>query len=259
MMDSIAEKFSLAGRTALVTGASSGLGYRFARVLAEAGAKVACAARRTDRLEKLVGEIRAAGGHAAAIALDVTRTAEIEPALDWAEETLGPISVLVNNAGLNIAKPLVEYQEAEYDSILGTDLKAVFFVAQAVARRLMAHNLSGSIVNISSLAGLRPVKRLGLYAAAKAGVAQLTRAMALEWAAANINVNAILPGYIETELNTQFLRSTPGEAMIQTMVRKRVMEPEALDGVLLLLASPASRYTTGSLYLVDDGQGFTLN
>lgn len=249
----------LEGTTALVTGASSGLGWRFARTLAAAGAAVGLVARRLDRLEQLAGEIRAAGGRAFARQLDLTRTPEIDTAIGAVESALGPVGVLVNNAGMNIKKPIVDVTEAEFDTVIATDLKAPFFVAQAVARRMVARGRGGRIVNIASLAAERPVRGLGVYAAAKAGVAQLTRAMALEWAPHAIRVNAILPGFIETELNTRFLRSEAGQRMISTFVRPRMLDPSCLDGALLLLAGEAGDAITGSLIVVDDGQGFNVH
>jgi NAD(P)-dependent dehydrogenase (short-subunit alcohol dehydrogenase family) len=251
--------FDLGGTAALVTGASSGLGWRFAKTLAGAGAAVALAARRVDRLQLLASEIADAGGRAAVVPLDVTRTADIDAAFAAAERELGPVSVLVNNAGLNVKKPLLDVAEADYDAVMTTDLRAVFFVAQAAARRMLARGGGGSIINIASLAALRPVRGLGVYAAAKAGVAQLTRAMALEWAAQAINVNAILPGFVETELNTRFLRSEAGQALIRSFVRQRIPDGSSLDGLILLLASPAAAAITGSLFVMDDGQGFTVH
>ncbi|MBN8507822.1 MAG: SDR family NAD(P)-dependent oxidoreductase [Burkholderiales bacterium] len=258
-MNAVIAPHDLTGTTALVTGASSGLGRRFALTLAAAGAAVGVVARRLDRLEQLVTEIRGAGGRAAAVCLDLTRTADIDPAIDAVEAALGPVGVLVNNAGMNINKPILDVTEADYDTVMATDLRAVFFVAQAVARRLVGRGTGGRIVNIASLAAERAVQGLGVYSAAKAGVAQLTRAMALEWAARQINVNAILPGFIETELNTRLLNSPAGQKLVQSFVRRRVPDPSALDGLLLLLASPASAAITGSLFVVDDGQGFTVH
>lgn len=256
--ESIFDIFRLDGAVALVTGASSGLGWEFAKTLARAGARVAVAARRVDRLDKLVGEIAEEGGKAYPVKLDVTRTDEIAAALDFVESALGTVTVLVNNAGMNVKKPILDVTEDDYDTVMNTDLRAVFFVAQAVARRLVAAGEGGRIINIASLAAQRPVRGLGVYCAAKAGVAQLTKAMAMEWAARQINVNAILPGFIETELNMKFLRGDLGQALIQTFLRQRIPEPSCLEGLLLLLASPASAAITGSTVVVDDGQGFTV-
>jgi len=250
--------FRLDGTVALVTGASSGLGWGFAKTLARAGAHVAVAARRVDRLEKLAGEIAEEGGKAYPVQLDVTRADEIAKALDAIESAFGTVTVLVNNAGMNVRKPILDVTEGDYDVVMSTDLRAVFFVAQAVARRLAASGEGGRIINIASLAAQRPVRGLGVYCAAKAGVAQLTKAMAMEWAALQINVNAILPGFIETELNTKFLRGEIGQKLINTFLRQRVPDPSCLEGLLLLLASPASASITGSLVVADDGQGFTV-
>lgn len=247
----------LDGKTALVTGASSGLGRHFALTLAKAGARVGITARRKDRLDALADVILGDGGHAFAAVHDVTDLGGIEPTLDAVEAALGPIDILVNNAGVNLQKPLVAYDESDYDSILDTNLKAAFFMAQAIARRLIARKAPGRIVNIASLVAERAVRQLGLYGASKAGLVQLTRSMALEWARDDINVNAILPGYITTELNGAYFASERGRKFTDSFPRRRVGVPEDLDGILLLLASDGSRFITGSAIAVDDGQSFT--
>ncbi|MBM3567295.1 MAG: glucose 1-dehydrogenase [Alphaproteobacteria bacterium] len=257
-MAAVSDIFRLDGRTALVTGASSGLGRRFALTLARAGAKVALAARRVERLRELAAEIEAAGGRALPVALDVTRTQDIAAALDAIESGLGPIDLLVNNAGLNVSRALIDASEEDWTRVMDTDLKAVFFLAQAVGRRMIAAKRAGTILNIASMAAQVTVRNLGLYGAAKAGVVSLTRTLALEWARHGINVNALLPGYIVTELNRDFWETEQGRRFVDRMPRKRLGQPEDLDGALLLLCTPAGRFITGSAVTVDDGQGFTL-
>ena len=243
--------FDLRGRVALVTGASQGLGRRFARVLAGHGAAVGLAARQADKLEDL-REAIAAGGRAASVALDVTDTAAIERALDQIENALGPVGILVNNAGVAVSKGVLEQTEADWDRVVGTNLKGAFFTAQAVARRMVARG-GGAIVNIASVLALDVVGHLAPYAAAKGGLWQLTRSMALELARHGVRVNALAPGYIETEINRDFLATEAGERMKKRIPQRRFGTPEDLDGALLLLASDASRYMTGSIIVIDGG------
>ncbi len=249
--------FDLSGRVALVTGASQGLGQRFARVLADHGAAVGLAARQTDKLQALQAEIEAAGGRAASVRLDVTDQAGVESALDAVEAALGPIDILINNAGVAVARPVLEQSEADWDRVLDTNLKGAFFVAQAVARRMAAREpqpeWSGSIVNVASAIALQVVGHLAPYAASKAGLWQLTRAMALELARSNIRVNALAPGYIETDINRSFLATPAGERMRRRIPQQRFGSPADLDGALLLLASDASRYMTGAIVVIDGG------
>lgn len=247
------KQFELSGRVALVTGASSGLGAEFARVLAGAGARVVAAARRKDRLEALVAEIQAAGGEAVAVVLDVTDADSISAAFDAAEQAFGTVEVLVNNAGVSRAGFLQQQSEADWDTVLDTNLKAVWRVAAEAARRLQAAKSSGSIINIASVLGFGVSKALGAYMAAKAGVVQLTRAMALEWADADIRVNALAPGYFPTEINDGFFATDAGKAMIGRIPQQRIGELQELGGPLLLLASDASSYMTGSVVTVDGG------
>lgn len=242
----------LSGQTALVTGASSGLGKRFAQVLAKNGARVALAARRKDRLESLRTEIEDQGGRAAVIELDVTAASQISGAVDAAESELGPVTILVNNAGIGLSNRAEDVTETEYDAVMDTNLKGVFLMAQEVGRRMIERGRGGRIINIASAGAFQPVKGLAVYAAAKAGVAQLTRALALEWARHDINVNAICPGYIETEINAEFFASERGRRFVATFPRRRVGRPEHLDGLLLLLASGDSDFINGSLLLADD-------
>ena len=251
---SIGALFDLTGKTALVTGASSGLGWRFAEVLAAAGADVVLAARRVERLEALKGRIESAGGRAATVSLDVTDQSAIPAAFDAAEAAFGPVDILVNNAGLAVEAMLVDMTAEDWRRVLGTDLDGVFFVGQEAARRMTATAGGGAIVNIASAIAFKVGKTLGAYAAAKAGVVQLTKAMALEWASANIRVNAICPGYIETEINSDFFATDRGKQMIQRNVpMKRLGDVGDLDGPLLLLASNAGAFITGTSVVVDGG------
>ncbi len=247
----MSDLFDLSGRVALVTGASQGLGRRFAQVLAAHGAAVALAARQTDKLEDLRTELHEAGHAAASAMLDVTDHGSIATAIDTIEATLGPIDILINNAGVAVAKGVLEQTEADWDRVLDTDLKGAFFTAQAVARRMVGRG--GNIVNVASLIALKVVGHLAPYAAAKSGLAQLTKAMALELARHDIRVNALAPGYIETEINRDFLRSEAGDRMRKQIPQRRFGTPADLDGALLLLASDASRYMTGSIIVVDGG------
>ena len=251
------DPFDLSGKVALVTGASQGLGRRFARVLAEHGAAVGLAARQVAKLEALQREIEAAGGRAASVALDVTDHAGIEHALEQLEASLGPLDVLINNAGVAVSKGVLEQTEADWDQVVGTNLKGAFFVAQAVARRMAAQQPKptwcGSIVNLGSVLSLDVVGHLAPYAASKGGLWQLTRAMALELARHKVRVNALAPGYIATEINRDFLATEPGQRMLKKIPQRRFGAPEDLDGALLLLASDASRYMTGSIIVVDGG------
>lgn len=244
--------FDLTGEVAFVTGASRGLGRHFATTLARAGAKVALAARSIDDLKTLADEIGAAGGEAVAVRLDVTDSASVEAAVTEAEAALGPITVLVNNSGVATTAAVLDQDEADWDKVIDVNLKGVWLVARAVGRR-MAERGGGSIINIASIASVKVLGKLAAYCASKAAVAQLTRSMAVELARRNIRVNAIAPGYIETDMNRDFFHSPAGEAMIKAIPQRRLGQPEDLDGVLLLLASKASAFMTGSLLVVDGG------
>jgi NAD(P)-dependent dehydrogenase (short-subunit alcohol dehydrogenase family) len=250
----LSEKLPLSGSNVLVTGASSGLGRRFAQTLAAAGASLALAARRTDRLAALAREIEAKGGRAVPITLDVTDVGSIRAAVAAAEAALGPIGVLINNSGVSEQKKLVDFTEADFDRIMRTNVRGAFFVAQEVARRMLDRGAGGRIVNIASVAGLRPIGGLGVYAMSKAAVLMMTKAMALEWGRHGINVNAICPGYIETEINRDYLASEIGKKLISRLPRRRVGQPEDLDGLMLLLASAQSNYINGAAMVIDDGQ-----
>ena len=245
--------FRLDGKTALVTGASSGLGRRFAKVLATAGARVAIAARRTDRLDELAREITAAGGTALAVAMDVTRVESISAAITQVEKGLGPVNILVNNSGVAVDKRLGRFTEADYDKVMDTNLKGAFFVAQEVGQRMIDAKRPGNIINIASTAGLRPFTTLGVYGMSKAGLIYMTRAMASEWARRDISVNAKCPGYISTELNAHHWETDAGKKLIAMLPRQRVGKEEDLDGLLLLLASDAARMINGAIIPIDDG------
>jgi NAD(P)-dependent dehydrogenase (short-subunit alcohol dehydrogenase family) len=253
-MSTMAARFDLTGRTALVTGASSGLGWRFAEVLAEAGAKVAIAARRTDRLEALAAAIVARGGTALPIALDITHPPGIKAAIASAESELGPLRILVSNSGIAPAGGFLDHSEEDWDRTIDTNLKGTFLVGQEAARLMAAHGQGGNIVNIASMLGLIVAKGSAAYSASKAGVISLTKTMALELAKHRIRVNAICPGYFETEMTEDYLSTPQGQAMIKAIPMRRVGKAEELDGLLLLLASDASSFMTGSCILVDGGE-----
>jgi NAD(P)-dependent dehydrogenase (short-subunit alcohol dehydrogenase family) len=249
----MSDLFDLSGRTALVTGASQGLGRRFARGLAEHGAAVGLAARQLDKLTLLEREIADGGGRVASVALDVTDRRSIERAVAAVEDLLGPIDVLINNAGVAVSKGVLEQTEADWDKVIDTNLKGAFFVAQAVARRMVERG-GGTIVNIASVLALDVIGHLAPYAATKGGLWQLTRTMALELARHNVRVNALAPGYIVTEINREFLETgAAGERIKKRIPQRRFGTPEDLDGALLLLASDASRYMTGSIIVLDGG------
>jgi NAD(P)-dependent dehydrogenase (short-subunit alcohol dehydrogenase family) len=244
--------FDLTGKVALVTGASQGLGARFAETLAASGAAVAVAARQVAKLEDLAERIRGAGGSAHAVAMDVTDPASVAAAIEDAEAALGPLDILVNNAGIAVQKPFLEMSPEDYDQVLDTNLKGCFLVAQAAARR-MKESGGGSIINISSVLGTEVIGALSTYCASKGGLLQLNRAMALELSRYGIRVNAIAPGYIETPINSGFFKTEPGQKMVKTIPQRRLGQPDDLDGALLLLASDQGAYMTGSLITVDGG------
>jgi len=245
--------FDLTGKIALVTGASSGIGRRFAITLAGAGAAVAACARRTDKLAATVAEIEAAGGRAIGVAMDVTDAGSVARAFDAVGSELGPVTVLVNNAGVSGRFPALEMTEADWDRVIDANLKGAWTVAQAAARRMAAAKTGGVIVNTASILGLRVSKGVLPYAVSKAGVVQMTKALALELAKHNIRVNALAPGYFETDLNREFLKSDAAQAMIKNVPMRRVGDHDELTGPLLLLASDASSYITGVVLAVDGG------
>jgi len=253
-----AKIFDLAGQVALVTGASSGLGVRFAQCLADNGAAVALVARRADRLAEVKTRIEAAGGRAVALEADVRDRAAMQRAFDAAEAAFGTVTILLNNAGIAHSGRAVDMAEEEWRRVLGTDLDAVFYWAQEAARRMLLANKRGAIVNIASVLGLGVAKGVVAYATAKAGVIQLTKALALELAFKGIRVNAIAPGWFVTEINDEFLSGERGEAMKRDIPMGRFGDEHDLDGPLLLLVSEAGRYMTGTTLVVDGGQVVAL-
>jgi NAD(P)-dependent dehydrogenase (short-subunit alcohol dehydrogenase family) len=245
--------FDVRGKVALVTGASSGLGEHFARTLASRGAIVVAAARRIERLEALVAEVASGGGKAFAVRMDVAEAASVEAALAQAVAQAGAPDIVVNNAGVAQAKAALELTEADWRQVMDTNLDGAWRVAQASARAMIAARKPGSIVNIASILGLRVATSLLAYTTAKAALIQATQALALEWARHGIRVNAIAPGYIETDINRGFFQTDAGQAMVKRVPQRRIGKPSDLDGALLLLASGASGYMTGSTVVVDGG------
>lgn len=254
MTPDLAERFSLAGRRALVTGASGTLGARFAEVLAGAGAAVALAARRTDAMAALRDGIANRGGRAVVVALDVADRARVPGAFDEAEAALGgPVDVLVNNSGIAIPGAALDQPEEDWARVFAVNVDGARRMAAEAARRLVAAGMPGAIVNVASILGLRQGSGVTAYAASKAALIQLTRQQALEWARHGIRVNALAPGYIETDLNRDFFASDAGAAMVRRIPQRRLGAPEDLDGPLLLLASPAGAFMTGSVLVADGG------
>jgi len=247
--------FDLANQVALVTGASSGIGRHLAELLAIAGAKVALAARRVDRLAEAAREIEAAGGQCLPIACDVTRSDSVAAAVALVEHTLGALTILVNNAGVVVAKPVLQHTEEEWDYVVDTNLKGAWLMAREFAQHLVDRQRPGRIVNIASVLGVRTIARVPSYTAAKAGLIHLTRVLAMELARYGILVNAIAPGYVETDFNRDFLRSDAGKNLEARIPLRRVGRPDDLDGAMLLLASPAGAYITGAVIAVDGGHG----
>lgn len=250
---------NLEGKHALVTGASSGLGRQFALTLAQAGAKVTLAARRTERLEALAAEIAAFDGRALPVRMDVTDVANIQEAIHVAETELGPIDILVNNSGVSAQCRAENVTEEDYDYVMDTNGKGAFFVAQAVGQSMIRHGQGGKIINIASVAASRVLKQSVTYCMSKAAVAHMTRALADEWGRYKIQVNCLNPGYIVTELNRDYWETEPGKRLTSKLPGRRVGDPTDLDGALLLLAGAGSDFMTGSVIAVDDGmtaQGF---
>ncbi len=252
-MSDLFEPFRLQGAVALVTGASSGFGRHFGSVLAQAGARVILAARRKERVQAACDEIVAAGGEAIALPLDVTDTTSIASAFDQAEQAFGVVSIVVNNAGITIPKALVDLTDEDWSEVVDTNLNGVAYVTREAARRMIAANTGGSVINIASILAQREQKLLTNYAASKAAVIQFTRTAALELAQHDIRVNAICPGYFETDLNRGWLGSPDGQAMISRIPQRRVGDLQDLNGPLLLLASQAGALMTGASLTVDGG------
>ncbi len=259
----MAYQLDLSGRIALVTGASGGLGAQFARTLARAGAAVVLASRRVERLKELRAQIQGEGGEAHVVALDVTDTDSIRAAVAHAETEMGSIDILVNNSGVSTTQRLLDVREQDFDFIFDTNVRGAFFVAQEVGRRMVARAkgaapgsfTGGRIINIASMAGLRVLPQIGVYCMSKAAVIQMTRAMALEWGRFGINVNAICPGYIDTEINHHHWATEGGQKLIQMLPRKRVGQPQDLDALLVMLASDQSHFVNGAVIAADDGFG----
>jgi len=257
----VSYNIDLSGRVALVTGASSGLGAQFARTLARAGAGVALAGRRVERLKTLRAEIEAEGGDAHVVELDVTDHASIKAAVAHTETEMGTIDILVNNSGVATTQRLTEVTPEDYDFVFDTNTKGAFFVAQEVGKRMIARSqgsapgtfTGGRIVNIASMAGLRVLGRIGIYAMSKSAVVHMTRAMALEWGRYGINVNALCPGYIDTEINHHQWQTDSGKKFIDSMPRKRIGNPADLDTALLMLCANESHFINGAVIQADDG------
>ena len=249
----MAYEIDLSGKVALITGASSGLGARFAQVLARAGATVALAARRVERLKELRAEIDAEGGEAHVYELDVTNIPSVRACVAQVENELKKIDILVNNSGVSAQGRLLEVTEEDYDYVMDTNLKGAFFVAQQAAKVMVDKKTPGRIINIASVAGMKTLSQLSVYCMSKAAAIHMTKSMALELGRYGINVNAICPGYIETEINSAYFKTDNGQKLMNLLPRRRLGQPEDLDGLLLLLASDASGFINGAAIAADDG------
>ena len=253
----------LSGRVAFITGASSGLGAQFARTLARAGAGVVLASRRVEKLKELRARIEGEGGDAHVIELDVTDHASIKSAVAHAETEMGSIDILVNNSGVSTTQRIQDVTPEDYDFIFDTNVKGAFFVAQEVGKRMLARSrgaapgsfTGGRIINIASMAGLKVLPQIGAYCMSKAAVVQMTKAMAMEWGRFGINVNAICPGYIDTEINHHHWQTEQGKKLIDMLPRKRVGNAQDLDALLVMLASDQSHFINGAVIAADDGFG----
>ena len=259
----MAYSIDLSGRVAFVTGASSGLGAQFARTLARAGAAVVLASRRVDKLKELRAHIEGEGGDAHVVELDVTDIHSIKSAVAHAETEVGSIDILVNNSGVSTTQRIQDVKEDDYDFVFGTNVKGAFFVAQEVGKRMLARAkgsapgtyTGGRIINIASMAGLKVLPQIGVYCMSKAAVVQMTKAMAVEWGKYGINVNAICPGYIDTEINHHHWQTEQGQKLVNMLPRKRIGKPEDLDALLVMLASDQSHFVNGAIIAADDGFG----
>ena len=251
----------LSGRVALITGASSGLGTQFARTLAEAGAAVVLGGRRMERLKDLRSEIEAAGGDAHVVSLDVTSVDSIKSAVAHAETEVGPIDILINNSGVSTTERLVDVTEDGFDHVFGTNTRGAFFMAQEVAKRMLARAkgaapgvfAGGRIINIASAAGLRTLPQIGVYCMSKAAVIHMTKVMAAEWGRFGITTNAVCPGYIDTEINHYHWETEGGQKLIKMLPRQRVGRPQDLDALLVMLCSAQSDFINGAIISADDG------
>lgn len=252
-----AEIFDLKGRVAMVTGASSGLGVRFAQVLAANGAAVALVARRADRLKDVQATIEKAGGKAIAIEADVLDRAAMARAFDQAEKAFGTVTILVNNAGVAHSTRATDLTEEEWRRVIGTNLDAVFAWAQEAAKRMLAAGKTGAIVNIASVLGFGVSKGTIAYSTAKAGVIQMTKALGLELAFKGVRVNAIAPGWFITDINRDYLTGA-GKGLTREIPVGRFGQDGDLDGALLLLVSDAGAYMAGTTVVVDGGQMVAL-
>ncbi len=255
-MGKITATFNLDGRIALVTGASSGLGARFAEQLAAAGARVVAGARRRDRLEELADKVHASGGVIEPVELDVESEASIRTAYDMAERTFGTVDIVVANAGVSNGGPATELSAESLSQLMRINVEGVFLTAREAARRLIAGTdpARGRIILIGSIGALRPLAGLTAYSTSKAGVAMMGQGLAREWARWGINVNTICPGWIATEMNADWLAGDQGQKLVKSFPRRRVMAAGDLDGLLLYLASDASSAVTGGVFTIDDGQ-----
>ncbi|MFM2275194.1 MAG: hypothetical protein RL211_1066 [Pseudomonadota bacterium] len=257
----MAYSIDLSGRVAFITGASSGLGAQFARTLSAAGAAVVLASRRLEKLKELRAQIEGAGGDAHVIELDVTDRDSIKSAVAHAETEVGSIDILVNNSGVSTTQRIQDVSEEDFDFMFNTNVKGAFFVAQEVGKRMLARArgaapgsyTGGRIINIASMAGLRVLPQIGVYCMSKAAVVQMTKAMALEWGKFGINVNAICPGYIDTEINHQHWKTEQGQKLVQMLPRKRIGQAKDLDALLVMLCSNESHFINGAVIQADDG------
>ncbi|MEZ5916768.1 MAG: SDR family oxidoreductase [Parvularculaceae bacterium] len=247
---------ALAGRTALITGASSGLGRHMAKLAAAAGARVVAGARRIDRLESLAQEVKAAGGALIPVALDVESESSIKAAFDEAESAFGTVDTVIANAGLNAAGSALDLDADALDQLLRVNIRGVYLTAREAARRLIDTKKaeSGRIILLGSVGSLRPLAGLTAYSMSKAAVAMMGKGLAREWARYGVTVNTICPGWIVTELNEEWLAGEGGQKLVKTFPRRRAMKPGDLDGTVLFLASDASAAVTGAVVSIDEGQ-----
>jgi NAD(P)-dependent dehydrogenase (short-subunit alcohol dehydrogenase family) len=259
----MAYSIDLSGRVAFITGASGGLGAQFARTLSRAGAAVVLASRRVEKLKELRAQIEGEGGSAHVIELDVTDRDSIKAAVARAETEVGSIDILINNSGVSTTQRIQDVTEDDYDYVFNANVKGAFFVAQEVGKRMLArakgsapgNYTGGRIVNIASMAGLKVLPQIGVYCMSKAAVIQMTKAMAVEWGKFGINVNAICPGYIDTEINHHHWQTEQGQKLVQMLPRKRIGDPKDLDALLVMLCADESHFVNGAVIAADDGFG----